>query len=113
MPNGGKSERQDARRPKSPQASTHSAQHKRMPSGSQRMGRVVDERRTDRVHVTTRETVTTRTRSPDRRTANAGAPPAPPRPMETSKAVDPRIKPKSDLLQGESKYAMYFIGIIC
>lgn len=41
--------------------------HKRMPSGPQRSGRNVEERRTDRVQFTTRETLTSRTRSPDRR----------------------------------------------
>jgi gamma-tubulin complex component 2 len=53
--------------PQSPQPLGGPPSHKRMPSGSQRSGRNVEERRTERVQLTTRETLTSRTRSPDRR----------------------------------------------
>ena len=53
--------------PQSPQPLGGPPSHKRIPSGSQRSGRNVEERRTERVQVTTRETLTSRTRSPDRR----------------------------------------------
>jgi len=64
---GSKSERPDGKRSRSPQSSAGGAAHKRMPSGSQRASRNVEERRTERVHVTTRETLTSRVRSPERR----------------------------------------------
>ena len=62
-----RTERQDPRRTQSP-PSHHASSHKRGPSGSQRTNRAVEERRTERTHITTRETVT-RTRSPERRSA--------------------------------------------
>lgn len=46
-----------------------SGPHKRTASGNQRTSKNVEERRTERVQVTTRETLTSRTRSPERRTA--------------------------------------------
>lgn len=64
---GSKSERPDGQHPISPQPSTGTTAHRRMPSGLQKSGRAVEERRTERVQVTTRETLTSRTRSPDRR----------------------------------------------
>ena len=57
--NGTARPRGDPRRPPSPQHSTSGATHKRTASGTQR--------RTERVQVTTRETLTTRTRSSERR----------------------------------------------
>ena len=64
---GSRAERQDPRRPPSPQASVAGTTHKRTASSSQRTKGGVEERRTERVQVTTRETVTSRTRSPERR----------------------------------------------
>jgi len=64
---GGRSERPDPRRAQSPQPSTSGQSHKRTTSGLQRTNRGVDERRTERVQVTTRETLTSRLRSPERR----------------------------------------------
>jgi gamma-tubulin complex component 2 len=66
---GSKSERPDGKRSHSPQPSVGGAAHKRMPSGPQRASRNIEERRTERVHVTTRETLTSRVRSPERRPA--------------------------------------------
>lgn len=63
---GSKPERGDGRMPHS-QPLGGPPSHKRMPSGSQRSGRNVEERSTERVQVTTRETLISRTRSPDRR----------------------------------------------
>jgi gamma-tubulin complex component 2 len=63
-------ERAEGKRP-SPQPSAGGTAHKRVPSGSQRTGRPVEERRTERVQVTTRETITSRTRSPERRPASS------------------------------------------
>jgi gamma-tubulin complex component 2 len=66
---GSKSERPDGKGSHSPQPSAGGVGHKRMPSSSQRASRNVEERRTERVHVTTRETFTSRARSPERRPA--------------------------------------------
>jgi gamma-tubulin complex component 2 len=66
---GSMAERPDGKRPHSPQPLAGGAAHKRMPSGSQRTSRNVEERRTEKVHVTTRETLTSRVRSPERRLA--------------------------------------------
>lgn len=68
----------------------------RTASGSQRTNRGVEERRTERLHVTTRETLTSRTRSPERR---AGPPASTARSRPTA---SPRIhagnpRPKSSL----------------
>lgn len=64
---GSRAERQDPRRPPSPQASAAGNTHRRTTSSSQRTRGGVEERRTEKVQVTTRETVTSRTRSPERR----------------------------------------------
>ncbi|KAI0430167.1 Spc98 family-domain-containing protein [Xylaria sp. FL1042] len=58
----------DARSGRSPQAGFTNPPHKRSASGNPRpASRVVDERRTERLTVTTREKLITRTRSPERR----------------------------------------------
>jgi gamma-tubulin complex component 2 len=102
---GSKNERPDPRRTQSPQPSATSASHRRGPSGSQRSKREVEERRTERVLVTTRETVISRTRSPDRRSAVPQQPERT-RPPEPSRqhAVDhrPRSAPKPESPQGKS-----------
>lgn len=69
-----KSDRSDPKRPgrPSPQPSNISAAHKRTASGNPRpTSRTVEERRTERVQVTTKETLVSRTRSPDRRSGTA------------------------------------------
>lgn len=66
---GGSRSERDPRRPPSPQASASSHAHRRATSSSQRTKGGVDERRTERVQVTTRETLTSRTKSPERRAA--------------------------------------------
>ncbi|PBP21070.1 Spc97/Spc98 family protein [Diplocarpon rosae] len=62
-----RNERPDPRKTQSPQASNPSGTHGKTVSGVQRMKQGVEERRTERVQVTIRETVTQRTRSPERR----------------------------------------------
>ncbi len=65
-------ERPDPRRPgPSPQPGPSGTAHKRSASGNvvRPASRAVEERRTERVHVTTKETLVTRTRSPERRSA--------------------------------------------
>lgn len=97
---GIKSERADPRRTQSPPASS-AAGHRRAPSGSQRNSKNVEERRTERVQITTKETIT-RARSPERRAA------PPPQPSERSKPVEQtrsqvsdRPKSKAEVLQGK------------
>jgi len=101
---GGRGERLDPRRTQSPQPSTAGPSHKRTASGSQRTNRGVEERRTERVQITTRETLT-RTRSPERNSAPSAPPPERQRPAEPSRAYsgEPRPKPsKPDTLpQGQ------------
>lgn len=112
--NGSKSERQDGRRPRSPQpASTNNAQHKRVPSGSQRTNRGVEERRTERVHVTTRETITTRARSPERRAPPPAVPSERSKPVDGDNLSDPRIKLRSDPLHGEMESVINIAGALC
>jgi gamma-tubulin complex component 2 len=66
---GLRNERSDSVRPgPSPQPPLFSTTHKRSASGNPRpASRAVEERRTERVQVTTKETLVSRTRSPDRR----------------------------------------------
>ncbi|KAL2061840.1 hypothetical protein VTL71DRAFT_7218 [Oculimacula yallundae] len=64
---GSRSERSDPRRQQSPQPSASGSSHKRTASGVQRTSKGGEERRTERVQVTTRETISSRTRSPERR----------------------------------------------
>ncbi|KAH8889710.1 hypothetical protein GQ53DRAFT_842607 [Thozetella sp. PMI_491] len=84
-------EKTDARRhAPSPQSGTSGTSHKRSASGNFRpASRAVEERRTERVQVTTKETLVTRTRSPERRSA----PSEKPRAADGAKqraAADPR-----------------------
>jgi hypothetical protein len=100
---GGRSERPDPRRAQSPQPSTAGQSHKRTASGLQRTNRVVDERRTERVQVTTRETLTSRPRSPERRPGPLMQQPERPRQAEPNRthSGDPRPRaPKSEVPQG-------------
>jgi gamma-tubulin complex component 2 len=69
-----KSDRPDSKRTSraSPQPSNVSAAHKRTISGNPRpASRVAEEKRTERTQVTTRETLTSRTRSPDGKSGSA------------------------------------------
>lgn len=97
----GGSSRMD-RRTQSPPASSL-GNHRRGASGSKRTGKNVEERRTERVQVTTREALTSRARSPERRPT---APPQQererPRPLEPSRVQpgDPKPKVKVETLQG-------------
>jgi gamma-tubulin complex component 2 len=109
QPGGSRSEsRQEPRRTQSPQpppmAQSSTNTHKRMASGSQR-NKAVEERRIEKVHVTTRETLTTRTRSPERRPASFAQPQERARPKEASvfNPVDQRPKSsKADAPQSMS-----------
>jgi gamma-tubulin complex component 2 len=101
---GSKSERPDGKRSHSPQPSADSAAHKRMPSGSQRASRGVEERRTERVHVTTRETLTSRVRSPERHQAPSALASERPKPGDGIKtnASDLGLKSsRTEQIQGE------------
>jgi len=90
---GSRSERSDPRRQPSPQPSTSTGGHKRTASGVQRSSKAVEERRTERVQVTTRETISSRTRSPERRPGST-QPPERQRPEASrTHSGDPRPKP--------------------
>ena len=92
---GNRSERQDPRRTQSPQPATSGTSHKRTASGSQRTNRGVEERRTERVQVTTRETLTSRTRSPERRPAPSLQQSERSKQSEPSRAYSGDLRPKS------------------
>ncbi|TVY65532.1 Spindle pole body component alp4 [Lachnellula suecica] len=98
QPRAPSQQQERSRRTQSPQPSTSGPSHRRVPSGSQRTNRGVEERRTERVHVTTRETVT-RTRSPERRSAPSAHPSERQRPAEPSRvnSGDHRPKPKVEV----------------
>lgn len=99
---GSKSERTDPRRTQSPPASVLAAGHRRAPSGSQRTSKNVEERRTERVQVSTRETITSRPRSPERRSAPQPQPSERTKPPEQTRLQpgENRPKPKAEALQG-------------
>jgi gamma-tubulin complex component 2 len=111
---GSRGERLDSRRTQSPQPATTGTSHKRTASGSQRTNRGLEERRTERVQVLTRETLTTSTRNPDRRSAPSAQPTERQRPAEPSRAYigDPRPKASKPeaLLQRKSRVSenLYF-----
>jgi gamma-tubulin complex component 2 len=92
---GGRGEKPGPKSTQSPQPLTSGTTHKRTASGSQRTNRGVEERRTERVQVTTRETLTTRTRSPDRRSAPSAQPQERQRPVEPSRAYSGDPQPRS------------------
>ncbi|KAF7936619.1 uncharacterized protein EAE97_007985 [Botrytis byssoidea] len=87
---GTRNERPDARRRPSPPPGATESNHRRAQSSSQRSNRGVEERRTERVHISSRETVTSRTRSPDRR-----APTERPRTNDTSRSRGEEIPLKA------------------
>lgn len=90
----GKLELQEGR-----QTLANGAPHRRMPSSTQR-SRTLDERRTDRVKVTTRDSLAARTRSPHRRAGSLGIVPERPKPVE-NKGTEQRPRSRTDSLQGE------------
>ncbi|KAF4625933.1 hypothetical protein G7Y89_g12230 [Cudoniella acicularis] len=90
-----RNERPDPRRPQSPQPSVSGTTHRRTASGQQRTHRGVEERRTERVQVTTRETVTARTRSPERRPASSMQPERQQRPSEVPRTYSGDPRPRS------------------
>jgi gamma-tubulin complex component 2 len=94
---GSRSDKPDGRQSQSqsPQTSGTSSQHKRMASGSQRTSRNVEERRTERVQVTTRETITSRTKSPERRPPSSMTTIERPRQPEINKHNTAEPRPKS------------------
>jgi gamma-tubulin complex component 2 len=73
-----------------------------MASGSQRTKAGVEERRTERVQVTTRETVTSRTRSPERRPGPSVQPQERQKASDAGRAYsgDPRPRSKAEAPQG-------------
>lgn len=91
---GTRNERPDVRRRPSPPPGAAESNHRRAQSSSQRSNRGVDERRTERVHISSRETVTSRTRSPDRR-----APTERPRANDTSRSRGEEIPPKASKVE--------------
>lgn len=91
---GTRSERPDIRRRPSPPPGATDSNHRRAQSSSQRNNRGVEERRTERAHVTTRETVTARTRSPDRR-----APAELSRTNDTSRSRGEELPPKASKVE--------------
>jgi gamma-tubulin complex component 2 len=100
-------DRLDGRQTQSPQpppSSTSGTSNRRTASNWQRMKGGVEERRTERGQVTTRETLTSRTRSPDRRSGPSAQPQERARPSQVSRAnsVDPR--PRSS--KGEAPQGM-------
>ena len=100
---GSKTERSDGRTPQSPQPPGGGPTHKRMPSGSQRISRNVEERRTEKVQVITRETLTSRIRSPDQRPSTSVVAAERPRPVESTRtnSKDITSKPtRTELPQG-------------
>ncbi len=102
---GSRDERPAPRRMQSPQPLMAGASHKRTASGAQRTNRDLEERRTERVQVTTRETLTTRIRSPGRRAAPSAQPTDRQRPAEPSRAYigDPRPKASRSEAHQQSK----------
>ncbi|KAI1386258.1 Spc98 family-domain-containing protein [Hypoxylon trugodes] len=84
----------DQRSTRSPQASHTNPAHKRTASGNPRpASRSTEERRTERVTVTTKEKLISRTRSPERRSKDA-PPPEKWKSKETAKPRPPEPKPK-------------------
>jgi gamma-tubulin complex component 2 len=103
----GRTERQDPRRPPSPQTSAAGTTHKRTTSGSQRTRGGVEERRTERVQVTTRETLT-RTRSPERRPGPSLQPQERAKTSEAGRAYSGDPRPRST--KPETPTCMHIFG---
>ncbi|OTB19824.1 hypothetical protein K445DRAFT_313594 [Daldinia sp. EC12] len=87
----------DQRSTRSPQTANINPAHKRSASGNPRpASRIAEERRTERMTVTTKEKLTSRTRSPDRRSRDA----PPPEKRKSKEAPKPR---HSDTKSRDSK----------
>lgn len=100
---GSRNERTDPRRTQSPQPSAASGpSHRRTASGAQRTNRNVEERRTERVQVTTRETLTSRTRSPERRPGPSVQPTERSRAPEASRTYSGDSRPRSSKAEAPS-----------
>ncbi|ESZ95503.1 spindle pole body component alp4 [Sclerotinia borealis F-4128] len=91
---GTRADRPDVRRRPSPPPVAIDSNPRRTQSSSQRNNRGVEERRTERVHVATRETVTARTRSPERR-----APTDRPRTNDTSRSRGEELPSKTSKVE--------------
>ena len=104
---GGSRAERDPRRPQSPQTSTSRNTHRRVPSASQRTKSALEERRTERVLVTTKETLTSRTRSPERRPAAQMPQQERARPSEMARANSTDHRPR--LSKAESAQG----GLLC
>ncbi|CZR62475.1 probable spindle pole body component 97 [Phialocephala subalpina] len=98
---GNRSERPDPRQTQSPQPPASGTTHRRTASGTQRTNRNVEERRTERVQVTTRETVTSRTRSPERPRPSAQQTERT-RPPEPSRTYSENSRPRSSKAEAPS-----------
>lgn len=112
---GGSRDPQDPRRSHSPQTSTAGPTHGRTASHTQRAGGGVEERRTERTKITTRETMTSRTRSPDRRPAPSAAPTDRHKSMDAGKAQskDAKLKPsKAESQPGTSNLCWILFMIL-
>ncbi|RKF81450.1 Spindle pole body component alp4 [Golovinomyces cichoracearum] len=66
---GNRAEKGDQRGAQSPQLSISAGAHARLPLNSQRTSRTIEEKRTERVQVTTSEVFTSKTKSPERKSA--------------------------------------------
>ncbi|KAE8447814.1 hypothetical protein EG329_010208 [Mollisiaceae sp. DMI_Dod_QoI] len=98
---GGRTERLDP-----PPSTVSGSTHRRIASGSQRTNRNVEERRTERVQVTTRETLTSRTRSPERRPGPSVQQTERPRAPEASRAYSGDSRPRSSKAEAPSGTAL-------
>lgn len=102
---GGTRTERDPRRAQSPQTTAAGSAHRRATSSSQRVKSGSEERRMERVQVTTRETVTSRTRSPERRPASQMQHHERSRPGEISRTNSADHRPrlsKAEVVQGIS-----------
>lgn len=94
---GSKNGRSDGRRMQSPpghQSTSSGSTHRKTTSNSQRMKPGVEERRTERVQVTTRETLTSRAKSPDRRRPPSMQQQERPRPSGSHRATSGDTRPR-------------------
>ncbi len=110
-PRAGAQPSPDSRTGRSPQAGFTNPPHKRSASGNPRpASRMVEERRTERLTVTTREKLISRTRSPERRSKETVQPERERwRPKEAPKPRQPETKPKetkSDPLPSEAGHIL-------
>ena len=103
-----RSDRSDSRQQPSPQPSTTTT-HRRNALSSQRTSRGVEERRTERVQVTTRETLTSKTRSPERRPGPSVHPPERPKQSEASRAHSGETQSRSSKAEAPQGMIEYLL----